>query len=151
MGFKPRRTWSWELGDPAYPIMRVRGAEDAEIILALAHWWAKIAELAPRSDNWDVMVGDIWLDSGRIIGHVQMGNVAVGYDTGFRVAAQIKPIVDGLVHYNYKSSYWEAMKKLLIRCAESAVELEPARSALEALATKHPFEIAITDHGQWRE
>jgi hypothetical protein len=41
------------------------------------------------------------------------------------------------------------MTTLLIGCAESAVGLEPARSALTGLHKRHEFEMAITSHGQW--
>lgn len=149
MGLKPRPTWSWDLGDERYPIIDVKGTDASQITAALARWWTKIAELAVRSDNWDTMVGDIWLDSGRIIGHVQMRDVAVGYDTGFRVAAHVDHITTSLAADNYDSKTWEAMTALLVQCAEAATELEPARSALAAVDARHPFKLEITSHGQW--
>lgn len=144
-------SWAWNLADPSYPIIEIRGTDEGEITRALAHWWTKIAELAAGSEMWDTMVGDIWLDSGRIIGHVQMGDVAVGYDTGFRVAAHVDHIVNSLTRDQYDSATWDAMTRLLIHCAESAIELEPAGPALLGLRERHTYQIAITSHGQWLE
>lgn len=153
MGLKPRArpapTWRWELSDPGYPIIAINATDEVGITAALAQWWAKIAELAAGSEMWDTMVGDIWLDSGRIIGHVQMRDVAVGYDTGFRVAAHVDHIADSLARNDYSDTTWSAMTTLLIGCAESAVGLEPARSTLTGLHKRHEFEMAITSHGQW--
>lgn len=153
MGLKPRpgtELFRWDLAEPdTYPIIEVQATTPRRITAALAHWWAKIAELAGASEMWDTMVGDIWLDSGRLIGHVQMRDVAVGYDTGFRVAAHIDHVAQRLHRADYSDRSWSSMTDLLTRCATEAAELEPARSALASLRQKRDFAIAITRFGQW--
>ena len=151
MGLKPRPSFRWDLSDPeTYPIIDVLATTPRGITSSLAHWWAKIAELAAGSEMWNTVVGDIWLDSGRIIGHVQMRDVAVGYDTGFRVAAHVGHIADELFRADFSDRSWSDMTVLLTRCALDALELEPARSAMATLRESRPFEVEIASFGQWQ-
>lgn len=152
MGLKPRHRFRWDLSEPeTYPMIMIPTSTPDQLSAALAHWWAKIAELAMRSEMFDTMVGDIWLDSGRIIGHVQMRDVAVGYDTGFRVAAHLEGVVTKLDESGFSNRSWDEASETITRCALDATALEPARTALATLREKQPFDVEITSYGQWAD
>lgn len=151
MGLKPRTGFRWDLSEPeTYPIIEIDAKTPRRITAALSQWWAKIAELAGRSEMFDTMVGDIWLDSGRIIGHVQMRDAPVGYDTGFRVAAHVRHVADRLHRADFDDAAWRQMTELLTRCALDALALEPARTAVAALRERQPVAVEIASFGQWR-
>ncbi len=83
-----------------------------------------------------------WPNEGmdRLIGHVQMNDVAVGYDTGYRVCAYIEN--GGII--GYKGDDRPLMKTWL----EAAVQTEKTRSVLKTLAKTNPFEIRLTSYGE---
>jgi len=79
---------TWDYSDDHYPQIRLNDFH----VAGLAKWLEKIADLAPHYEGaWNVMIADIWPNDNysRLIGHVQMDDVSVGYDTGYRVCAYL--------------------------------------------------------------
>lgn len=134
--------------DPDYPYFIYEPENGDEFSALLAHWFAKIVEFTrmPKYNgpSWNVLVADLWLDSGRIIGHVQQDDVAVGYDTGFRVCADFSRLGKLAAGNDADDSERHVASGWL----REAVTLEPARSALAARTNEVPFYIAITAYGQ---
>jgi len=74
----------------------VAKANDA-MVDGFAAWWLKILELSKGKEDWNVIIADQWIDNtGRVIGHIQRDNQAVGYDRGFRVALTVEQWVNQL-------------------------------------------------------
>lgn len=70
----------WNLSETDYPQIDIA----VQHIGGLAAWFEKILDLAPNyTSPWNVLIADLWPngDMSRLIGHVQMDDVSVGYDT----------------------------------------------------------------------
>jgi hypothetical protein len=79
----------WDLTDVSYPQIDLM----ADHVDGLSLWIEKIAEMAVEyGGEWNTLVADLWPNDNysRLIGHVQMNDVEIGYDTGFRVCAYLK-------------------------------------------------------------
>ena len=129
---------TWNLLDAQYPQISINDNHVAE----LAKWLEKIAELAPQyKGEWNVMIGDIWPNDNmsRLIGHVQMNDVAVGYDTGYRVCAYLHG--GGIVGNSGNDR--PLIKKWLTEAAANT----QTNKTLKALASTNPFEIRVTMWG----
>ena len=117
-------------------------------IAGLAEWLMKIIEKStPTGDAdeaWNALIADLWPNDGmcRLIGHVQMNDVAIGYDTGFRVCAYLSG--GGIVGGNNDE---KADIPLIQSWLEAAVKSEPLRSRLGRRAGQNPFKIRLTFEG----
>ncbi|WP_299948022.1 hypothetical protein [uncultured Microbulbifer sp.] len=80
---------NWELSNVDYPQIDIKQNH----VEGLSMWIEKIAELALTYGGvWSTMVVDLWPNDNysRLIGHVHMKDVAIGYDTGFRVCVYLE-------------------------------------------------------------
>ena len=75
----------------------------------------------------------------RLIGHVQMNDVALGYDTGFRVCAYLRN--GGIV--GEAGDDTELIKNWL----ESSVKEKSTAQALKLISTEKRFEIRLSWQG----
>jgi len=146
---------NWKLDtDPNmdYLYHTVKIGEDK--LSAFAAWWVKIAELSEGKEDWNVIVADMWIDnSGRIIGHIQRYDQAVGYDRGFRVALTIEDWVDrlNLAFESDNERLYNNTLNQLYGEAEVALRdaiMEPAANqAIKALHAQNPFTVHIAIRG----
>ena len=146
---------AWNHDTPSYPILTIEGTNEEAVRQGLAEWWAEIARRAAETEGeWDAMVGDAWVDSGRIIGHVQRRDQAVGFDTGFRVCANLPTVdaeiarADTLEDIDEAAEVHDSLGARIFAWATEARALEPAASALRALNAAHPFSLHLTAHGK---
>ena len=129
---------TWKLTDAHYPQIDIHSDHAAGI----GTWLEKITELAPQYEAaWNVLIADLWPNEGmsRLIGHVQMNDVAVGYDTGYRVCAYLEN--GGIVgHRVHNGDDIPLIQKWL----SEAVKHPKTKTALSALSQTNPFEIRLT-------
>ena len=121
---------------------------------AFIAWWLKIIELSKDKSDWNVIVADLWIDNtGRVIGHIQRDNQAVGYDRGFRVALTVEEWVDQLnvafdmddeQLYNNTINVLYSNAETMLR---NAVAAPSVMTALKALYMQHPFSIHLAVRG----
>jgi len=129
----------WDLTDLAYPQIDIH----QDHIEGLSKWVNKIAQLASEhGGEWNVLVGDLWPNEpdSRLIGHVQMSNVAVGYDTGFRVCAYLEN--GGIVGDSGDDL------PLIREWLTEAVAASETNSILNKLADENEFRIQLTKWGE---
>ncbi|MGD1840304.1 MAG: hypothetical protein ACFB0B_05320 [Thermonemataceae bacterium] len=137
--------WKCDQHGTAYHYATV--AQDTNKEKALGEWWEKIFTLAAPIKDWNVLIADVWIDnSGRIIGHVQRKEDAIGTDKGFRVALHFDDYVQQLEEA-YKATeevYERVLSDLLLESEElldSSIWDEAVIKKAKALYDKHPFEI----------
>lgn len=115
----------------------------------------KILELSEGKENWNVVTLDKWIDNlGRLIGHIQNDQEAVGYDKGYRVAVQFLDYYDALETAfqeddfdEYDDIIWESNKELDGLVAQVAADTAFKTLIQERYRTT-PFLIEIADRGQ---
>jgi hypothetical protein len=76
----------------------------------------------------------------RLIGHVQMRDVAVGYDTGYRVCAYLEG--GGIIGYKGDD------KPLIQKWLTAAAATPKTQAILKTLAENNAFDIRLIDHGE---
>jgi len=129
---------TWDYSDDHYPQIRLNDFH----VAGLAKWLEKIADLAPHYEGaWNVLICDIWPNDrmSRLIGHVQMDDVAIGYDTGFRVCAYVK---DGGIEGDEGNDLPRFEDWLT-----AAAKTDKTQKLLRVLNKKNPFEIRLTEYG----
>ena len=129
---------TWDYSDDHYPQIRLADNH----VAGLAKWLEKIAELAPQYEGaWNVMIGDIWPNDNysRLIGHVQMDDVAMGYGTGYRVCAYLSG--GGIVGDSGDD------RLLIMDWLSQAIKAPTTQKALQDLNATNPFEIRLTMWG----
>ena len=129
---------TWDLSDAHYPQINIKTDHVAD----LSKWLAKIAELTAQYEgDWNVLICDIWPNDrmSRLIGHVQMDDVAIGYDTGFRVCAYVK---DGGIEGDEGNDLPRFEDWLT-----AAAKTDKTQKLLRDLDKKNPFEIRLTEYG----
>ena len=128
----------WDLSEENYPQIEITENH----VVGLAEWLNKIVELIPKYEgDWNVLIADLWPNEykDRLIGHVQMSDVATGYDTGFRVCAYLSN--GGIVGDIDVDA--EIVKKWL----EQSVKELNASVVLKNLSKGKPFEIRLVEEG----
>lgn len=129
----------WDLSEDDYPQIEIHDNH----VSGLSSWIEKIIDLAPNFDNnWNVLVADLWPNDNmsRLIGHVQMNDVVIGYDTGFRVCAYLEN--NGIV-----GDLGDDMP-LVNQWLSDAVSQQVIKQKLRTLASFHPFKIRLTCWGE---
>jgi len=128
----------WNTQEDDYPQIDIND----DHIAGLSLWLEKIAELTHIYDGeWNVLIADLWPNDNysRLIGHVQMANVAIGYDTGFRVCAYLKN--DGIVGDSGDD------RPLIRQWLKVAAANTKTKAILTELNQSNPFEIRLSEHG----
>jgi len=130
---------TWNLSEEDYPQIKIHENH----VLALSSWIEKILELTSVFPGaWNVLVADLWPNNGksRLIGHVQMNDVAIGYDTGFRVCAYL----EGNEIKGDESDDIPLVKQWL----SDAVLQEQTKIKLQSITKSNKFEIRLTCWGE---
>lgn len=130
---------TWDYSDEHYPQIDIKDNH----VAGLSLWLEKIAELTSHyKGDWNVLVADLWPNDkmSRLIGHVQMRDVAVGYDTGYRVCAYLEK--GGIIGYKGDD------KPLIQKWLTAAAATPKTQDVLKTLAKTHPFDIRLTEHGE---
>lgn len=130
---------NWDLSGKDYPQIEIKKNHCD----GLSAWLEKIAELAESyGGEWNVLVADLWPNENmsRLIGHVQMNNVDIGYDTGFRVCAYLE---NGGIEGDAGDDI-----PLIRAWLKSAVAMQKTNNKLTDLAQKNPFEIRLSSWGE---
>lgn len=114
-------------------------------IAGLTVWLEKILDCSKTDLSkgpWNVVIADLWPNDGmsRLIGHVQMDDVSVGYDTGYRVCSYVS---DARMEY-YEGDDLPLFKSWL----EEAVKTPALQDKLHAVAEANSFEIRLTHYGE---
>ena len=131
-------------GDSDYPEITV----SQDHVAGLAEWLMKILEKSEPTEvddePWNALVADIWPNDQccRLIGHVQMEDRSIGWDTGFRVCAYLSG--GGIVGGNEDD---EADIPLINSWLNAAAASEPLRSRLSQRAAQNPFKIRLSLEG----
>lgn len=142
----------WEGGDDYY---HTTLAVEADKKAAIQQQILKILELSEGKEDWNVVTLDKWVDNlGRLIGHIQNDQEAVGYDKGYRVAIQF------LDYYNqlneayesddferYDDVVWDANEEIDAFIHE-LVEDTAFIALLKERHAKTPFSIELANRGQ---
>lgn len=130
---------NWDLSLEDYPQIYLHEAH----IDGLSSWIEKILELTSIfPGSWNVLVADLWpnQEMSRLIGHVQMNDVAIGRDTGFRVCAYLEN--DGI-----EGDEGDDIP-LINQWLSNAVLKESTNVKLQSNAKSNPFEIRLTCWGE---
>ena len=130
---------TWNLSEEDYPQIKIHEHH----VLALSSWIEKILELTSVFPGaWNVLVADLWPNNGRsrLIGHVQMNDVAIGYDTGFRVCAYLED--NGI-----KGDEGDDIP-LVKQWLSDAVLQEQTKIKLQSITKSNKFEIRLTCWGE---
>lgn len=130
---------TWDTSDEHYPQIDIND----DHVAGLSLWLEKIAEMSSHyKGEWNVLIADMWPNDRmtRLIGHVQMRDVSVGYDTGYRVCAYLEG--GGII--GYKGDDTPLIEKWLTAAAATP----KTRGLLKALAENNAFDIRLTDHGE---
>ncbi len=129
----------WDLTEDNYPDIELKKNH----IIGLSIWLEKIMELTSvYGGEWDTLVADLWPNDNysRLIGHVQMKNVVIGYDTGFRVTAYLE---NGGIEGDTGDDI-----SLIKKWLKSAVSHEKTYNKLVKLSKENTFEIRLTSWGE---
>ena len=131
--------WIDDTDDGSYFIGDIK----SDYAAGLAQWLVVIAQTAlKRGGSWNVLVADLWpndVNYCRLIGHVQMDNVAVGYDTGFRFSAEL--------HHWGKAGIKADSLPQIEAWLKEAVKVPTTRDALRSANAQNPFELRVTSWG----
>ena len=130
---------NWDLSEEDYPQIEIHENH----IDGLSSWIEKILDLTSKfPGSWNVLVADLWpnQEMSRLIGHVQMSGLAIGYDTGFRVCAYLEN--DGIE--GDEGDDIPLVNQWLL----SAVSKESIHAQLKGIAMSNPFEIRLTCCGE---
>lgn len=130
----------WDLSESDYPQIDI--AQDH--VLGLSMWLEIILDMTTTEHSvrpWNVLVADIWPNDPftRLIGHVQMNDVSIGYDTGFRVCAYL---TGGGIE-GYLGDDTPRIKQWLSEAVASA----SLKSRLQTTAKDNTFDIRLSFEG----
>ena len=129
---------NWDLTEQNYPQIEI----NENHVAGLSAWLTKIIELIPEYEgDWNVIVADLWPNEGmsRLIGHVQMNDVATGYDTGYRVCAYLKN--GGILGYDGDDT------QLIKNWLELSAKEPSTATLLKDLSVKNNYEIRLVEEG----
>lgn len=129
---------TWDESDLHYPQIKI----DNNHVEGLSKWLEKIATMAPAYEgDWNVLIADIWPNDNysRLIGHVQMSDVAIGYDTGYRVCAYLS---QGGIVGDYGDD-----TDLIKQWLQDAASNPQTNKALSTLNQSNAFDIRLTSCG----
>lgn len=129
----------WNLSEADYPQIDIA----VQHIGGLAAWFEKILDLAPNyTAPWNVLIADLWPngDMSRLIGHVQMDDVSVGYDTGYRVCAYLTG--DRMVYDSGDD------RDLVNQWLNAAVATPQLQTKLRSVCATNPFHIRLIHWGE---
>ena len=141
--------WKRENSDHMiYHYARLSSAEEEDQQAAIDVWWKKLLDLAEKVKDWNVIVGDIWVETGRIIGHVQNDDAAIGMDRGFRVALSFSSVVEALEKADFAGEAYTEASAQLYALLDRSTKREPARQRLAQLNKNHPFKLWWCENGQ---
>lgn len=109
----------------------------------LAQWLVVIIQTAiSRGGEWNALIADLWPNCEnycRLIGHVQMDDVSVGYDTGFRYSAE-------LIDWDKAGVKADSLPQIEA-WLQQAVQVPATRDALRKAHAQNPFELRVTTYG----
>ena len=132
--------WIDDTSDGSYFMGDIR----SDYAAGLAQWLAVVAQTAlNRGGNWNVLVADLWPNDTnycRLIGHVQMDDVAVGYDTGFRYSAEL--------HDWDKAGVSADSLPQIEKWLKAAVQQPTTLTALRTANEQNPFDLRLTIYGE---
>lgn len=129
----------WNTLDPGYPDIDIHDNH----VAGLEIWLEKIVEYSLiYKGDWNVLVADLWpnSDQPRLIGLVQMDDMAIGYDIGFRVIANLE---NGGLQLDSQDD-----RPIIGKWLTEAVAREDAQKALRHLHSINPFKIHLTVWGE---
>lgn len=129
----------WDLTDKDYPEIDIK----QDHVHGLSLWIGKIAELAlVYGGDWNTLVADLWPTGNysRLVGQVQMKNLAIGYDTGFKVCAYLENV--GIVGDSGDDI------PLITKWLNAAVANDSTNIVLSNLTQQNPFEIRLSSWGE---
>lgn len=142
----------WEGGDDYY---HTTLAVEMDKKAAIQQQILKILELSEGKKDWNVVTLDKWIDNlGRLIGHIQNDQEAVGFDKGYRVSIQFLDYYNQLDNayesnnfYRYNTIVRQANQQIdeLIR---ELVEDTTFKTLLKERYGTTPFAIELADRGQ---
>ncbi len=134
-------SFDWQMGDPTYPEIEI----DHDHVAGLSQWLEKMAELAVKhGGEWNLFVADLWPNDAmsRLIGHVQKSDVAIGYDTGFRVCAYLSK--GGIIGDKDGGHQDLALAK---KWLEQALQNETTQKAIKKLHDSNAFNFKLSAWG----
>ena len=140
---------NWTNSDDYYYATLEENGDKKEAIKQLILF---ILELSEGKNSWNLLVLDKWIDNlGRLIGHIQNNDEAIGYDRGYRVSLQF------LDYYNQLNNASDDQIDYVFGCITEDLDFlimevidndESLKSQLWKYDKKNPFSIEITDQGQ---
>ncbi|MEL6346148.1 MAG: hypothetical protein AAFV53_23765 [Myxococcota bacterium] len=128
-------------GTMRYANARIAGEDPNEWAAAMAAWWTQLCEHALEAEDWDTIVADLWIETGRLIGHVQRSDQAVGNDRGFRVCLTFLHVSNALYQDDFSATTRAAQQARLDRLLDASIHQEPTRSMLMTFATRRPLRL----------
>ncbi|MCP4133602.1 MAG: hypothetical protein GY754_21725 [bacterium] len=116
--------------------------------IVMEAWWEKMCELAKGVEDWDTIVADIWVETGRIIGHVQRSEDAIGYDRGFRVCVMFRYAGNVMHEAEYSNEAYSTMSKQLFQLLDRSIGAPKTRERLIELNSRHSYQLLWSEDGQ---
>ena len=137
-----------EPGKMTYHYARISSNQVDDHQAAIDNWWEKLLDLAESTEDWNVIVGDIWVETGRIIGHVQQDNTAIGMDCGFRVALSVSSVVDALHRAEFEPAAYARASDQLYALLDRSAKREPTRQRLVKLNKQSALQLWWCENGE---
>ena len=121
---------------------RVDGRDEAVLGAALEEWWLKLCEHGRAAEDWNAIIADLWPETGRLIGHVQNANEAVGFDRGQRVALSLSFVEEDFTSRDYAEvvdGVWDLLNESATRPAVA--------NAVSKLSERGPISAHFCQYG----
>lgn len=134
-------------GGNRYFNLSVDSREQEHLEMAMEAWWEKLCELAPEAEDWDVIIGDIWVETGRIIGHVQRTDADIGEDRGFRVCVMFSLVGDEMEKADFSDEIYSAMSDRLYELLDSSIRAPKTLERLTELKSGNSFKLWWCENG----
>ncbi|MEO0472922.1 MAG: hypothetical protein AAF206_25115 [Bacteroidota bacterium] len=138
----------WQGSDEYY---RVQLAEDFDKKDAIRQLILKILDLAAGKENWNLVVLDKWIfNLGRLIGHIQNDDQAIGMDRGYRVGVQFLAYYDRLETSpdDRYDQVLETINEELENLILDVLQDESFKVQLQKYHDQNPFTLEISEQGQ---
>ncbi len=124
-----RGGWSAKAPDTYF----LRDASPPAIADAMMAWWERLLEHAESVTDADTLVADAWVETGRVIGHVQRRSEAVGMDRGARVCLTVLPISAALAESGFDDETLREWVNVLFAAFETTRRTDDVQARLRAL------------------
>jgi len=126
---------------------RVEGTAPAVWSAALVAWWQVLCDHAESASGWDTIVFDVWLETGRLIGHVQRADQAIGVDRGARFCLLFPEIAAAIHQAGFTDASLSEQDARLAPLLDASIRHEATRARLKRLSAGRALQLWWCENG----